>query len=376
MPKTLRKKPAVTKIEFRKNKAKKGRTSFRRSQDKKQGLLGPKNPQKPRTPISELVAKNSPARKPKTDRTPKKRKKRGKVSRKNREKKNGQHFPLIHTKKKPDITRGIGVTGCFGEFVDSSRNSIFHTWSTYSSRRVAFTISSSPRQALATTARTKKKTWGGEKQKGACEKGPVWGHKKRPHPRRKGPGRSASVGPWPHWQQYMPTKSPKKGASRAPAQDWAFPWESLLRGVGKTTRRVSETTPGLLDKVWPQNEQGKRKTRQKKHKKPLPPRVPRKGPREGASEQAQTPLVQGESQNRAGPRMAPREKRREAGRTAKTGETDKSGGKQKGKETSKNKCVRRGVLLLPELCLSKRKKQKRRRRKNLRKRERTQKKQT
>ena len=64
-------------------------------------------------------------------------------------------------------------------------------------------------------------------------------------------------------------QNPKKGASIAPAQDWAFPWESLLRGVGKTTRRVSETTPGLLDKVWPQNDKGKRKTKQKKHKKTL-----------------------------------------------------------------------------------------------------------
>ena len=202
--------------------------------------------------------------------------------------------------------------------------------------------------------------------------GPEGAEKNPPSPTEKVPDAGRPRVPVTLWLTKRTNKIPKKEASRAPAQDWAFPWESLLRGVGKTTRRVSETTPGLLDKVWPQNEKGKSKTRQKKHtKKTLAASRPKKRASEGASEQAQAPLVQGESQNHAGPRMAPREKRREAGRTAKMGETDKSGRKQKGKETSKNKCARRGVLLLPELCL---KKKKTTTTKNLRKRERTQKK--
>ena len=56
-------KRSVTKIELRKNKPQKRRTFCRRFRDEKQGFLGPKIfPKKPRTPRSELVVKNSPAK--------------------------------------------------------------------------------------------------------------------------------------------------------------------------------------------------------------------------------------------------------------------------------------------------------------------------
>ena len=60
-------KRAVTKIELRKNKPQKRRTFCRRFRDEKQGFfanfLGPIIiPKKPRTPRSEFVAKNSPAK--------------------------------------------------------------------------------------------------------------------------------------------------------------------------------------------------------------------------------------------------------------------------------------------------------------------------
>ena len=53
--------------------------------------------------------------------------------------------------------------------------------------------------------------------------------------------------------------------------------------------------------------------------------------------------------------MAPRRKRQEAGRTAKTGGTEKSGGTQKRTREQQNRCVWRGVLWLPDLCLLKKK---------------------
>ena len=148
-------------------------------------------------------------------------------------------------------------------------------------------ISSTPRQALAPTAK-KKKTWGG-KIRCVWKMGPEGADKNAPSPTEKVPDAGRPRVPVTLWQTKYADKIPKKGASRAPAQDWAFPWESLLRGVGKTTRRVSETTPGLLEKVWPQNEKGKKKTRQKKNKKTLAASRPKKRASEGASEQAQAP---------------------------------------------------------------------------------------
>ena len=75
-------------------------------------------------------------------------------------------------------------------------------------------------------------------------------------------------------------------------------------------------------------------------------------------------LVQGESQKRAGPRMGPRENHREAGRTAKTGETDKSGGTQKRKRNKQTSACAGVSCDYLVFCLSKtNKKQKRRRRK-------------
>ena len=90
------------------------------------------------------------------------------------------------------------------------------------------------------------------------------------------------------------------------------------------TSARSPTRASINQRSRKTKQKGKKKNKDKRSTgKPLPPRVPRKRPQK----------VQGESQKRAGPRMAPREKRREAGRTAKTGETDKSGGTQTRKET-------------------------------------------
>ena len=165
----------------------------------------------------------------------------------------------------------------------------------------------------------------------------------------------------------MPTKSLKRGRPIAPAQKWAVPWESLLRGVGKTTLRVSETTPGLSRKsVAAKRKRGKRKTKQEKHTKTLAASRPKKRPQK----------VQGESQKRPGPRMAPRKNAKKRDARPKRAEQTKAAGHKK-KKNQKNRCVCGGVLLLPELCHLKEKnkqKNKRRRRKNLRKGERAQKK--
>ena len=69
------------------------------------------------------------------------------------------------------------------------------------------------------------------------------GQKKRPLPRQKARDAVRPRVPVTLWQTKYAIKIPQKEASRAPAQEWAVPWESLLRGVGKTTRRVSETHP-------------------------------------------------------------------------------------------------------------------------------------
>ena len=183
------------------------------------------------------------------------------------------------------------------------------------------------------------------------------GHAKGPLPIQKGPGRCASVGPCDPLAHKTGRQKPTKGGGQyAPAQRRS-PWPSLGRGAGEIPyiHFGVITYSGFLDKVWPQNEKGKRKTRQKKRKKPLPPRVPRKGASEGASEQAQAPLVQGESQNRPGPRMAPRKNAKKRDARPKRAEQTKAAGHKKKKE-QENRCVCGGVLLLPELYLLKKKK--------------------
>ena len=129
-------------------------------------------------------------------------------------------------------------------------------------------------------------------------------------------------------------KIPKKGAANnAPAQKWAIPWESLLRGVGKTTLRVSETTPGHSRKcVAAKRKKGNKKNKNKRSTgKPLPPRVPRKRPQK---------LYQGESQKRPGPRMAPRKNAKKRDARPKRAKQTNAAGHKKEKEPEKQVRVR------------------------------------
>ena len=138
--------------------------------------------------------------------------------------------------------------------------------------------------------------------------------------------------------------------------------------MGKSTRRVSETTPGPSRKgvAAQQNTRGKQKNKA---------REAQENPCRLASQEKRPQKVQGESQNRAGPRMAPRKNTKKRDARPKRAEQTKAAGHKK-KKNQKNRCVCGGVLLLPDLCLSNEKntqKQKRRRRKNQRTRDRPQK---
>ena len=211
-----------------------------------------------------------------------------------------------------------------------------------SSLRSAAIASSSPalRRGLEGLKNKKKKPGAGKK--GACEKGPVWGHKKRPHPRQKGPGRWASVGPWPHWQQNMPTKSQKGGvhsprARGAPlaltrARGWGDPLYPLRCDhlLGFSRQSVAAKRKG----------EKKNKASSEEAQKTLAASRPKKRASEGASEQAQAPLVQGESQNRAGPRMAPRKNAKKRDARPKRAEQTKAAGHKKEKEPERQVRVR------------------------------------
>ena len=126
-------------------------------------------------------------------------------------------------------------------------------------------------------------------------------------------------------------QNPTKGGDQPSALE-ALPL-ALTRARGRARSPAAglreNTGRAFLDKVWPQN---KKKNKTRKTRKTLAASRPKKGASEGASELK--PHKFQENQKRAGPRMAPREKRREAGRTAKTGETEKSGGTQKEKEAT------------------------------------------
>ena len=140
--------------------------------------------------------------------------------------------------------------------------------------------------------------------------------------------------------------------------------------MGKTTLRVSETTPDHSRKSVAAKQKGNKKTRQEKQRKtPAASRPKKKGLRTSTRRIPKTP----------GAQNATPEKRQE-GRTAKTGKTDKRGGTQKRKGASKTSvCAGVGggscyYLIYVSLKKKKNKNGKRRRRKNLRKRERTPKK--
>ena len=198
----------------------------------------------------------------------------------------------------------------------------------------------------------------------ACE-----GARKRPPPHTKRPWTQRVRGSLAPQATKDADKLPKKGAANMPPpQKWAVLWESLLRGVGKTTLRVSETTPGLSRKrVAAKRKRGKRKQNKRNTRRPLPPRVPRRKASEGPRRIPKTPGAQNGTP----------EKRQEAGRTAKTGGTEKSGGTQKRQRTRKTGACE-GVFCYYLIYISwKKQKQKPKTTtttKNQRKRERTQKK--
>ena len=236
---------------------------------------------------------------------------------------------------------------------------MFRSRNTNSHRRVASVASSSPRQAWP----KKKKTWGGKK--GTCEKWDLRGQRKAPPPRQKGSGRHASEGPCDPLVDKC-RQNPRKGGtpSKVPPQDRAVPWESLLRGVGKTTRRVSETTPCPSRKgvAAQQNTRGKRKQGKRSTGKPLPPRAPRKeGLRTSTRRIPKTRRAQNGTPENA--------KKRDAQR--KRANTNAAGHKKR-KRTSKTSACE-GVSCYYLICIFPKKGDKRRRRKNQRKRERNQK---
>ena len=118
----------------KKNKPKKGRTFFLAVFGTKNGRFWAQKifPKKPRTPSSELAAKNSPARKPKTDRTLKNRKTKREGLRKNPRQKRTALPPKPKTKIQPkDGYRSRRVLrGFLGAILiiharSSSRNSSF-----------------------------------------------------------------------------------------------------------------------------------------------------------------------------------------------------------------------------------------------------------
>ena len=151
----------------------------------------------------------------------------------------------------------------------------------------SFQLSSiAQRASKAKNKKTKKKKPGAGKTKGACEKGLCGGTKKAPIPDKKALDAARPWVPGPTGYKRCRQNPTKGGGQYAPAQRRS-PWPSLGRGAGEIsfTHFGVITYSGFLDKVWPQNEKGKRKTRQKKRKKPLPPRVPRKGPRKGRANQ-------------------------------------------------------------------------------------------
>ena len=170
----------------------------------KWAFLGQKITQKkPRTPNLEFVAKNSPARRPKTDRTLKNAKVRGEVSGKNPRQKRTAFPPDINQTN----TESQGFSGI-------SRSSSYNS---RSERRLEFVIPFTEHkchQAIqgrrGPKGQKKKKPGAGQNKvrvKRACE-----GARKRPPSHTKGPGRGASEGPCdPPADKKMPTKSPKRG---------------------------------------------------------------------------------------------------------------------------------------------------------------------
>ena len=172
--------------------------------------------------------------------------------------------------------------------------------------------------------------------------------KKRSLPRQKGHGRCAFEGPCDPLANKISRQNPGKGGDQPSALE-ALPLPlTRARGRGDPLCPLRRDHPlGLLENVWPQNKKG-----EKNKETPLPPRVPSKGASEGASK-LEPRKFQKNPKNARGPEWHP-ENSQEAGRTAKKGDKPSAAG-QKGEQEQTKTSACGGVLLLPDLCLSKEK---------------------
>ena len=172
------------------------------------------------------ITENPPTQKPKKDRT---LEQRGQSPEKRAAKKRTA-FPLASTQKKDKGVFGGGFllrqVKCRESVGVLSEN--FGEFSEQLSEFVIPCTKHKCHQAIQGKRGPKgqKKNLGREKVQ--CEKKGPEEAQKGPLPDTKVPGRSASG-------TQKSRQKPQKGASIAPAQDWAFPWESLLRGAGETT---------------------------------------------------------------------------------------------------------------------------------------------
>ena len=165
------------------------------------------------------------------------------------------------------------------------------------------------------------KTWGG-----TCEKWDLRGQQSAPSPTEK-------VGPWPHRQQNMPTKSQKGGVQSprprlgiplgvTPPRGWVrLPSPTSVRLPTRASRKsVAAERKGEKEK------QGRRRTR-----KPLPPRVPRKGPRKGRANKLKPHKFKENPKTARGPEWHP-------GKTPRSGTHGQNGqNRQKRRDTKKKK---------------------------------------
>ena len=102
---------------------------------------------------------------------------------------------------------------------------------------------------------------------------------------------------------------------------------------------------------------GKRKQGRRSTRKPLPPRVPRKGPRKGRANKLKPHKFKENPKKARGPEWHP-EKPPRSRTHGQNGRNRQKRRDTKKKRKQQNKCVCGGVLLLPDLCLSKKNKQK------------------
>ena len=122
------------------------------------------------------------------------------------------------------------------------------------------------------------------------EREPVWGQKKTPPiPDKKALDAARPRVPATLWQTKYAVKIPKKGATNSPPpKTGPSPGSHSSEGWVRLPPGQRDH-PRLSRKSVAAKHKGKKKTRQKKHKKTLAASRPKKRASEGASEQAQAP---------------------------------------------------------------------------------------